>query len=217
MGGKVLVPTSPVHPHARRGAPRRRRDGRAHGARRPHRRRQRQAPHQRRRRARPALLAPAKGRTAEGFYHVKGGLECAIARGLAYAPYADLSGARPARPTSRGQAVRRGRAQEVPRQDARLQLLAQLQLEEEPRRRDHRQVPARARGDGVQVPVRHPRGLPHAQPRHVRCWPRLQRARHGGVLGAPAERVRRREGRLHRHAPPARGGHGLLRRTSYWT
>src|SRR4026207_2157315 len=30
------------------------------------------------------------GRCAEGFYRLKGGLECAIARGLAYAPYADL-------------------------------------------------------------------------------------------------------------------------------
>src|SRR2546428_107280 len=30
------------------------------------------------------------GRTAEGFFQYKGGLECAIARGLAYAPYADL-------------------------------------------------------------------------------------------------------------------------------
>ncbi|MBK8551995.1 MAG: isocitrate lyase [Ignavibacteria bacterium] len=29
-------------------------------------------------------------RTEEGFYRIKGGLECAIARGLAYAPYADL-------------------------------------------------------------------------------------------------------------------------------
>jgi isocitrate lyase len=33
----------------------------------------------------------AKGeRTAEGFFHLRGGLDCAIARGLAYAPYADL-------------------------------------------------------------------------------------------------------------------------------
>lgn len=29
-------------------------------------------------------------RTEEGFYELKGGLDCAIARGLAYAPYADL-------------------------------------------------------------------------------------------------------------------------------
>src|SRR5512143_2357622 len=33
----------------------------------------------------------AKGeRTAEGFFHLRGGLDCAVARGLAYAPYADL-------------------------------------------------------------------------------------------------------------------------------
>ncbi len=29
-------------------------------------------------------------RTAEGFYCVRGGIDAAIARGLAYAPYADL-------------------------------------------------------------------------------------------------------------------------------
>ena len=29
-------------------------------------------------------------RTAEGFYHLRGGLECAIARAIAYAPYADV-------------------------------------------------------------------------------------------------------------------------------
>lgn len=29
-------------------------------------------------------------RTPEGFFHITGGLDCAIARGLAYAPYADL-------------------------------------------------------------------------------------------------------------------------------
>jgi isocitrate lyase len=30
------------------------------------------------------------GRTSEGFYRLRGGIECAIARALAYAPYADL-------------------------------------------------------------------------------------------------------------------------------
>ncbi len=30
------------------------------------------------------------GRTSEGFFHIRGGLDSAIARGLAYAPYADL-------------------------------------------------------------------------------------------------------------------------------
>ncbi|MGO8971210.1 MAG: isocitrate lyase [Myxococcaceae bacterium] len=37
-------------------------------------------------------------RTAEGFFHLRGGLECAIARGLAYAPYADLIWCETSRP-----------------------------------------------------------------------------------------------------------------------
>ncbi len=37
-----------------------------------------------------AFLDKSKGRTAEGFYHLKAGVECAIARGLSYAPVADL-------------------------------------------------------------------------------------------------------------------------------
>src|SRR4051812_810842 len=31
-----------------------------------------------------------KSRTVEGFYHYSGGIDSAIARGVAYAPYADL-------------------------------------------------------------------------------------------------------------------------------
>jgi len=37
-----------------------------------------------------AFIDRAKGRTAEGFYTLKGGIDCAIARAIAYAPYADL-------------------------------------------------------------------------------------------------------------------------------
>src|SRR5690606_13278830 len=37
-------------------------------------------------------------RTAEGFFEISGGLECAIARGLAYAPYADLLWCETSRP-----------------------------------------------------------------------------------------------------------------------
>ncbi|HXQ63986.1 MAG TPA: isocitrate lyase [Steroidobacteraceae bacterium] len=36
------------------------------------------------------FIDAAKGRTAEGLFHVKAGLKQAIARGIAYAPYADL-------------------------------------------------------------------------------------------------------------------------------
>ncbi len=55
LGGKVLVPTAPVHPDADRGAPRRRRARRPDAARRPHRRRRGDAAHERRRRARPPV------------------------------------------------------------------------------------------------------------------------------------------------------------------
>jgi isocitrate lyase len=37
-----------------------------------------------------AFIDKKGGRTAEGFYRLKGGLKCAIARGLAYAPFADV-------------------------------------------------------------------------------------------------------------------------------
>jgi isocitrate lyase len=37
-----------------------------------------------------AFIDDARGRTGEGFFSVRAGLEAAIARGLAYAPYADL-------------------------------------------------------------------------------------------------------------------------------
>src|SRR5205814_121920 len=39
-------------------------------------------------RDRPFILE--RERTAEGFFHIRGGLEYAVARGLAYAPYADV-------------------------------------------------------------------------------------------------------------------------------
>ena len=83
----------------------------------------------------------------------------------------------------------------VPRQAAGLQLLAVVQLEEEARRRDDRQLPARAGRDGLQVPVRHAGRLPRAQLQHVRAGARLPRARHGGLLpscsrpSSPAKRM----------------------------
>jgi isocitrate lyase len=45
-----------------------------------------------------AFIDSSKGRTAEGFYYLRAGLEQAIARGLAYAPYADLLWCETAKP-----------------------------------------------------------------------------------------------------------------------
>ncbi len=86
-------------------------------------------------------------RTVEGFYKTRNGLDQAISRGLAYAPYADLVWCETGKPDLELRAqVRRGHPRQVPGQAAGLQLLAVLQLEEEPRRRHHRHVPEGARG-----------------------------------------------------------------------
>ncbi|CAA9307258.1 MAG: Isocitrate lyase, partial [uncultured Gemmatimonadaceae bacterium] len=197
--------------HARRGAPRGRRARRAHRARRPHRRRQRAPPHERRRRARPPVhhrRAHQRGLLPDHRRHRDGHRPRPRLRALRRPAVVRDEHARP----RGGEAVRRGRARRVPGQDARLQLLAVVQLAPQPRRRHHREVPARARRDGLQVPVRHAGRLPPAQLRHVRARARLPRARHGRLRRPAGPRVRRRGAGLHGDEAPARGGHRVLRR-----
>ena len=110
-------------------------------------------------------------RTAEGFYRVQNGLEPCIARAKAYAPYSDLIWMETGTPDLElAKEVRRGRQERVPGPDAGLQLLAVVQLEAAPGRRHHRQVPARARRDGLQVPVHHA-GRLHAPELLMFDWP----------------------------------------------
>ena len=79
-------------------------------------------------------------RTVEGFYKTRKGLDQAVSRGLAYAPYADLVWCETGKPDlGFARAVRRGDPRAVPGQAARLQLLAVFQLEAEPGRRHDRQ------------------------------------------------------------------------------
>jgi hypothetical protein len=119
-------------------------------------------------------------RTQEGFYRVKNGLEQSISRGVAYAPYADLVWCETGTPDL---GFAREFAQAVhgslPGQAAVVQLLAVLQLEEEPQRLADRQVPGRAVGAGLQVPVHHPGRHPHQLVQHLQVRPRLRsRRRH---------------------------------------
>ena len=80
------------------------------------------------------------------------------------------------------------------------------------RRRHHRALPARARRDGLQVPVRDARRLPRPEPLHVRARARLRgRAAWRPTAELQQARVRRRGARLHRDPAPARGRHRLLR------
>ena len=71
-------------------------------------------------------------RTVEGFYKTRNGLDQAISRGLAYAPYADLVWCETGKPDLSSPAGSPRRSTRSSRQAAGLQLLAQLQLEEEP-------------------------------------------------------------------------------------
>jgi isocitrate lyase len=95
-------------------------------------------------------------RTAEGFYKTRKGMDQAISRAVAYADYADLVWCETGTPDlDFAKQVCRGCARQAPRQVVGLQLLAFLQLEEEPGRRHHCQVPEGTGRHGLQVPVHH--------------------------------------------------------------
>ena len=144
-GRQGAGPDVRLHPHADRGAPGGRRLGRADAARRAHRRRQREAADERRRRARPPV--PDRRAHARGLLpHQRRPRRRHRARArLRAVRGSDLVRDLEAGPL-RGQALRRGDPREVPGQAARVQLLAVLQLEEEPRRRDDREASSRSSG-----------------------------------------------------------------------
>ena len=131
------------------------------------------------------------GRTAEGFYRVKNGLQPCIARAITYVPYSDLVWYE----TSTPDLDQARRFAEAVRREHPDQLLAyncspSFNWKKIPGRRDHRQVPARTGCHGLQIPVHHAGRLPSAQLRHVRAGSRLQEAPDGGLFGAPGGRIR---------------------------
>jgi isocitrate lyase len=138
-------------------------------------------------------------RTSEGFYRLTDGtsFERCVARGLAYAPYADLIWMETSTPDLEqartfAEAIRR----EHPRQDAGLQLLAfELQLEEPTsttrRSRASSASSARWATPSSSSPWRASIALNHGD---VRRSPAATRsARHGRLFRAAGRRVRRRE------------------------
>jgi len=141
---------------------------------------------------RQALSSPASA-PSEGFYKTKKGFDQALSRGLAYAEYADMVWCEtgtpiwPSRGSSPRASARSSRARCWPT------TLAIIQLEEKPGRRYDRQVPARARRDGLQVPVHHAGRLPFAQLLDVRAGARLRARQHERFRRAAGKRVRRRE------------------------
>ena len=88
-------------------------------------------------------------RTPEGFFNIRGGLEMAIARAVAYAPIRMFCGVRPRPPIWTKPNISRRGPLPIPRKAPCIQLLAVVQLAEESRRRDDCQVSAGARRDGI--------------------------------------------------------------------
>ena len=81
-------------------------------------------------------------RTSEGFYRTRAGLDQAIARGLAYAPYADMIWCETSKPDlEQARQFAEAIHAEYPGQAARLQLFAVVQLEGEPGRRNDEAIP----------------------------------------------------------------------------
>ncbi len=117
----------------------------------------------------------------------------AIARAIAYAPYADVLWCETSTPDiGEAREFAEGVHASPSRQAAGVQLLAVVQLGEEAFAGRDRELPARARRDGLQVPVRHAGRLPRAQLLDVRARAAVPRRRDGGVLAHAAGGVRRR-------------------------
>ena len=179
MGGKVLVPDAPVHPHARRRAPRRRRDAACPrcSSRAP----TPTAPSCSRATSTSATARSSTGeRTAEGFFRAQGRPRVRHrARPRLRAVRRPASGARPSTPDlAEARELRRGRStQQFPGKLLAYNCSPSFNWKKQPRRRDHRQVPARAGRDGLQVPVRHAGRLPRAELLHVRARARTTTTR----------------------------------------
>ena len=155
----------------------------------------------------------SRERTAEGFYLFNGGIEAAIARGLAFARWADMLWCETSHPDL-DEARRFAEAihAKYPGKLLAYNCSPSFNWKQRLDAGDHRPLPARAGGHGLQVPVRHPGRLPRPEPQHVRARPGLQGERHDGLLPAPGAGVRERApGGLQRRQAPELRGHRLLR------
>lgn len=103
-------------------------------------------------------------RTSEGFFRTHAGIEQAISRGLAYAPYADLVWCETSTPDLE---LARRFAQAIhakyPGKLLAYNCSPSFNWQKKPRRQNYCQLPAAAVGYGLQVPVHHP----GRHPQHV--------------------------------------------------
>ena len=151
-------------------------------------------------------------RTPEGFYVTQPGIEACIARGLAYAPYADLIWMETSEPNL--EEARRFADAIHARYPGKLLAYNCSPSFNWKKKLDGATIASfqdRLNATGVQVPVRDAGRLPRAQSQFLRARARFQSARHDGVRRVSSAGVCVRAARLYGNAPSTRGRYGLLR------
>ncbi len=151
-------------------------------------------------------------RTDEGFFEVRAGLDQAIARGLAYAPYADLLWCETSHPdleeaATFAEAVHQRFPDKMLAYNCSPSFNWRRHLDDDEIARFQKELGAH----GVQIPVHHARRLPRHQRLDVRPGQWVQPRRDAGVCAAPGVGVCPRTSRVHRHPAPE-GGRGRLLR-----
>ena len=147
-------------------------------------------------------------RTHEGFYYVENGIEAAIARAQAYAPYADMIWCETSTPDlDEAKVFADGIHALYPDK-----LLAyncspsfnwKQHLDDATIARFQKELGR----DGLQVPVHHPRRVPRAEREHVRAGEGVRERGHDRLRAPAGAGVRDGGGGVHGHAPPGRGRH----------
>ena len=151
-------------------------------------------------------------RTAEGFFRVRDGLEPAIARSLAYAPYADLLWFETSTPDL-GEAREFAQAihERFPGKLLAYNCSPSFNWRKHLDDARDRIVPGELAELGYRFQFVTLAGFHSLNAGHVRAGARVRGRGHDRLRRAPGARVRARGARLHRHAPPARGRRRLLR------
>ncbi len=98
-------------------------------------------------------------RTSEGFFRTHAGIEQAISRGPAYAPYADSVWCETSTPDSNWRVALHKPSTRNIRANCWLITARRRSTGRKPRRQNYCQLPAAAVGYGLQVPVHHPAGI----------------------------------------------------------
>ena len=152
-------------------------------------------------------------RTPEGFYQFHGGIDAAIARGLAYAPYADMIWCETSHPDL-GEAKKFAEAIHAKFPGKLLAYNCSPSFNWKKKLDDVTiaNFQQELGQDGLQIPVRHAGRLPRAEHVHVPPRARLRAGRYDGVFETSAGRICRAGTRLPRRHAPALRRHRLFRR-----